>query len=326
MDRSLAEIIKELRAHEKIFILTHQSPDGDTLGSAFSLCYALKQEKKQVKVLCSDPFPNKFGYLLAEYEDEDFIPDLIVSVDVADVKLLGDKTGIYADQIQICMDHHCSNRLDTVPMRYVDGKAAAACEVIYQLLCEMGSTITPLIADCLYTGIATDTGCFKFSNTTGRTHRIAAELMELGCHFETINRELFDTKSKARIEVERAVLSSMEFYFDNQVSMVAVPQKLLQESHMDPSDLDGIASLPRQIEGVEVGVTIKERPEGGYKVSVRTGKFADASEICGRLGGGGHMRAAGCFIQEDLETAKKLLVEAIRPVFTASKTGKVTTE
>jgi phosphoesterase RecJ-like protein len=311
---SLEAIGQKLREKQNILILTHQNPDGDTLGSGTALYYALKQMGKQACVLCSDPFPLKFGYLFEDYQPEEFHPDLVVSVDVADKKLLGKVSGCYADQIEIAIDHHISNRINA-PMLYVDPKAAATCEVIYELILTMGVKITKEMANCLYTGIITDTGCFKFSNTTPRTHKIAAELMELQCDFESINRKLFDTKSKGQIEVERAVLDSMEFYQENRVALVVVPQKLVQESGIDSADLDGIAAIPRQIEGVEVGITMKERPEGGYKVSVRTCRYADASAICGKLGGGGHVRAAGCAVNKPLEEAKKLILDAAAEAF-----------
>ena len=99
------------------------------------------------------------------------------------------------------------------------------------------------------------------------------------------------------------------------MALVVVPQKLVQESGIDSADLDGIAAIPRQIEGVEVGITMKERPEGGYKVSVRTCRYADASAICGKLGGGGHVRAAGCAVNKPLEEAKKLILDAAAEAF-----------
>lgn len=309
MEVSLEVIGQKLKERQNILILTHQNPDGDTLGSGMALYYALKQMGKRACLLCSDPFPQKFGYLFTEYQQEEIHPDLVVSVDVADTKLLGKVSGCYADQIEICIDHHISNRIEA-PMRYIDAKAAATCEIVYQLIQVLGETITKEIANCLYTGIITDTGCFKFSNTTPRTHQIAAALMELQCDFESINRKLFDTKTRGQIEVERTVLDSMEFYQENRIALVVVPQKLVQETKIDSADLDGIASIPRQIEGVEVGITLKERPEGGYKASVRTCLYADASAICGKLGGGGHVRAAGCAINRPLEEAKQLILDA----------------
>ena len=190
----------------------------------------------------------------------------------------------------------------------------ATCEIMVALLKELPVRFTKQIADCLYTGLCTATGCFKFSNTTPRTHRLAAKMMEYGCDYERINRELFDTKTRGRIQVERAVLDSMEFYCGGQVALIVISQALLQSSGMDSSELDGVSAIPRQIEGVEVGVTMRERPEGGYKVSLRTCQAVDAAMVCAALGGGGHARAAGCAINRDLETAKQLLLEQIAPI------------
>ena len=313
MIASLPQIAQKLKEHQAIFILCHQNPDGDTLGSGFALSNALRQMGKQTKVLCSDEVPKKFAYLTEEYTEQDFEPDLVVSVDVADPQLLGKKLEAYKAGVDICIDHHKINKM-TAALSFIEETAAAACEIMVALLKELPVRFTKQIADCLYTGLCTDTGCFKFSNTTPRTHRLAAEMMEYGCDYERINRELFDTKTRGRIQVERAVLDSMEFYCGGQVALIVISQALLQSSGMDSSELDGVSAIPRQIEGVEVGVTMRERPEGGYKVSLRTCQSVDAAMVCAALGGGGHARAAGCAINRDLETAKQLLLEQIAPI------------
>lgn len=311
MNYSLQEIAQKLSEKNSVLLLTHKNPDGDTLGSGTALCRALSQMGKQVVMRCSDAISPKFEYLLEEFpkQPENFSPDCIVSVDIADPQLLGESLFCYADQIDICIDHHKLNRM-TAQMSYIDVTAAATCEIIYELLLELNSSISPIIADCLYTGLCTDTGCFKFANVTAKTHRIAADLIDFGCHYARINRELFDVKSRARIQVERQVLEQIEFYAENRIAFIVISQKMILESGIDPADLDGVSGIPRQIQGVEIGVTMKERPEGGYRVSLRTAAQVDASQICARFGGGGHARAAGCVIDDNLENSrKKLLAE-----------------
>ena len=303
-----------LQAKTRILILTHQNPDGDTLGGGMALYYALRRLGKRVHLLCSDPFPKKFCYLFDGFEEDEFEPDCVVSVDVAAPQLLGKRLADYAGQIDLCVDHHASNSM-TAGLVWVDGSAAAACEMVYQLVLALGVPVDPQIANCLYTGLSTDTGCFRFANTTAQTHRIAAELFACGCAHEQINLELFDTKSKSRIVVEREVLETMEFYCEHRVAMIVITQEMIRSSQIDPAELDGIAAIPRQIEGVEVGVTLRERPEGGYRVSVRTCQLVDAAVICGKLGGGGHMRAAGCTVAGPLDEAKKRLLDVIVPIF-----------
>lgn len=298
-----------LLENDKYAILTHSHPDGDTLGSAFALCSALRSVGKKANVVCPDEIPQKFLYLTVEgYED--FEPETVVSVDVADVKLLGALQDEYKDKIQLAIDHHGTNVMFS-QLLYLEGDSAAACECVYNVLKEMNVTVTPFIATCLYTGIATDTGCFKFSNTTPRTHIYAAEFINLGADYDTINRVMFEVKSRGRLEMERRVLDGIEYICDGKCAIVTVTQKMIKETGCDSSDMDGIASLSRQIEGVLVGVTVREKVDGRWKVSVRTFEPYDASEICRNFGGGGHQRAAGCEFGCEVDEVKAQLKSVI---------------
>lgn len=309
MEISAVGAAKQIKNANRILILTHHNPDGDTLGSAFGLQRALDRLEKQSVVLCSDPFPAKFSYF-TENRELDFEPDLIVAVDIADTQLLGEDLFSYADRVDLCIDHHLSNTHYAKEL-CLSVKAAATAEIMVEIIKDMGLSLSPEISDPLYTGIATDTGCFKFSNTTGNTHRIAAELIESGADYNTINRLMFDTKTRARVRVEQAALSSMEFFFDDRCAMIVIPRKLVEEAKVDESDLDGVSAMPRQIEGVTVGLTLRER-DGFYKISVRTVEPVNASEICAELGGGGHARAAGCTINGSLDEVKEKILNAVK--------------
>lgn len=314
MGVTLKDIALKLKNSDNIYILSHQNPDGDTMGSAFALHYALKQLGKNSKILCTDDVPKKFEYFKEDYEDIDFNPELIVTVDIAAPQLLGIKLEQYKDKIDICIDHHRTNSIQAT-LKYVDIEAAATCEIMYELLVELGIKFTKLIADCVYTGICTDTGCFKFSNVTSKTFKTAGDLVDLGCNYADINRYLFDTKSRGRIEMEKQVLENMEFYCNNKVALIVISQEMLKKTGVDSAEIDGISAMPRQIEGVQIGITMREREEGGYKVSLRTNEPIDASMICQNLGGGGHIRAAGCLINRELKEAKERLLGQIIPLF-----------
>ena len=179
---------------------------------------------------------------------------------------------------------------------------------------ELGTKITPYMASCLYTGIATDTGCFKFSNTTPRSHRYAAELIEKGADYGEINRVMFEVKSRGRIAMEREVLENIEFYYGGRCAVITVTRDMIKETGCPLGDLDGVTAMSRQIEGVQIGVTIKEKPDGKYKVSLRTFEPYNAADICAVFGGGGHIRAAGCEFSCDIESAKRQLLSAIGEV------------
>lgn len=311
MDITLKEAAQRLLDADDILILSHRSPDGDTLGCASALLRGLHSLGKKARFLCSDPVPKKFAFLFAGVEEQVFEPEFIVSVDIADRQLFGKNLESYTEKVDLCLDHHGTNGV-FAKERYVDAKASAACEILFQVLKEMQVTISSEIADCLFTGISTDTGCFRFGNVTPRTHRMAAELIELGAHAADINREMYDTKSRARLEVEKYVLQALAFHFDGKCAVLCLPASLVEELGVEEGDLDGVASMSRQVEGVLVGVTIREKEDGMLKVSLRTNPPMNASEICAEFGGGGHAAAAGCaFTGKTFDEVKGLLLEAI---------------
>lgn len=308
---TLAKIAEILNNSDNIYILTHKSPDGDTLGSGYGLCLALQKIGKKAKVLNSDTIPKSFLFMKEYIEEQDFEPSLIVSVDIADTALLGEKLSVYKDKIDICIDHHKS-RLEFAPISYIEQSSASTTEIIYLLLTEMRVEITKNIANCLYTGLATDTGCFKYNNTTVRSFLIASSLMNLGAECAKINRFMFDTKSRERIELERVVLQNIKFYFDGKAAVVYYTRNMVEEIGATDDDTAGIASIPNQIEGVLVGVTMKEDSERlGYKISLRSNGTVDVSKICEAFGGGGHKAAAGAFIDKPFEEAREMLVAEI---------------
>ncbi|WP_040196434.1 DHH family phosphoesterase [Candidatus Soleaferrea massiliensis] len=315
MKVNLEKACELLQGAQNILIFSHQSPDGDTLGSSFALKYALNGIGKKAAVVCHDSFPAKYGYFIDEAGNcPDFEPDLLVSVDVADESLLGKSMEAYRGRIDLAIDHHPSNSMFAA-YTYLEDTSAATAEMIYLIIERMGIAFDKRIANCIYTGIVTDTGCFKFSNTSARTHIIAAKLIELDTDYEFINKLMFETKSLARIQMERMVLNNLEFYFDNRCAVIHYDTNMLQKTGVDESELDGLAAMTRQIEGVELGLLIKEKPGEGYKISVRTGAGIDASKLCSQFGGGGHARAAGCTINKDFESVKQDLLKASEPLF-----------
>lgn len=302
-------------------VISHASPDGDTLGCASALLRGLAQKGKKISFACSDPVPEKFAYLFEGISFSEGEPDFICAVDIADTQLFGKKTAIWADKVGLCIDHHGTNTGYAIHT-LLDSRAAAACEIIYQVLLAMDVTITPDIAGCLFTGITTDTGCFRYGNVTPRTHEIAARLMEQGAPAADINRRMFETKTRARLEIERRALDSMEFFCEGRCAVMTILQKDMRETGATEDDLDGLPALPRQIEGVLAGVCVKEKPDGTAKVSLRTNDPLDAAVLCGRFGGGGHKAAAGCAFhansgEEAAALARKEMVQAVQETLEA---------
>lgn len=308
------ECVSLLKEFDNYLILSHRNPDGDTLGSAFALKRALDLLGKKSMVRCNDEMPLKYSYLWQGIDNSEIKFDKIIAVDVADKKLLGEEfEAKYGDNVFLCIDHHMSNREYAENLLLEDRAAAAV--VIYEVICELGVEITPEIANCVYTGLATDTGCFMFSNTTPTVHRIAAEVMEKGADYTLINRLMFETRTLSYIRLEQMAVASIESHFGGKCAIMTITQEMFNESGSNESECDGIASIPRKIEGVKVGVTIREQTNGKYKVSLRTVEPFDAAKICANFGGGGHNRAAGCEFDCTLEDAKKQLLEIIKAEF-----------
>lgn len=310
---TLSEVATLLNENDNFHILTHRYPDGDTLGCGFALCYALRTLGKNANVKVCSKVPSKFSYLVENYVEQDFVCDFVVSVDVAAPSLLGELEEEYRARIDLCIDHHGSNSMvaDNI---CVDATCAAASEIIYVLIKQMGCEITKDIANCIYTGIATDTGCFCYTNTTAQTHRIAAEVIELGCDSSLINRINFETKSRAKLKMERMVYDTMEFYCGGKCAIIYTTVAMQKALCAGDDEMEGLASIPRQVEGVKIGVTMREKEDGTFKVSVRTNDGINASDFCARFGGGGHPAASGCSIKGDLQSVKYMLIKAAEEV------------
>ena len=310
---TLGNVARILRERDNILILTHQCPDGDTLGSAYALCAALQSMGKQARVVCSDEIPAKYKFLQKGVKNQAFAPGLILAVDVADAKLLGKNLSQYADRVELAVDHHKSNTF-FAENTYVDTKASAVCEIIYELLMMLEVGFTTEIAICIYTGITTDTGCFMYSNVTQKTHRIAALMMGLNVKAAEINRIMFGTKSRARMEIEREALDNLAYHFDGRCALITITKEMLSRTGVDESDIEGLTSLPRQIEGVKVALTLRELGDGQWKYSVRTMPEVDAAALCGNFGGGGHKEAAGCHYTGTMDEAKNAMLACVGEV------------
>lgn len=305
---TLDEVVALLKENDKIKILTHSYPDGDTLGCAFALAFALRKMGKYANIAVNGALPSKFGYLAVNYEDQDFEPEYIVSVDVAAMALLGDGVMQGVEKIDLCIDHHPTNTVvaDNI---YVDASSAAAAEIIYRIIGMLGAELDSDIAAGIYTGISTDTGCFCYTNTTSRTHRIAAEVMPL-CDWQKINYINFVIKTRAKLRMERMIYETMEFYAGGRCAVVYTTLDMQQKLGAGDDEMEGLASIPRQVEGVQMGITMREKEGGVFKISVRTNDGIDAAAFCKQFGGGGHPAAAGCSVEGDLDTVKKALVKA----------------
>ena len=308
MKISVKECADILRKKDNILILTHANPDGDTLGSGFALCRALMKIGKICAVINADDIPKKYNYLFDDIVEIKFKPDYVVAVDVATVNLLGGLEEQY--KIDMCIDHHSTNTEYANLLLLED--APAACQIMYKVVLALGVEVDKKIADCLYTGLTTDTGCFRYDSTTAQTYRVAADLIDAGADNGRINRIMFETKSKTYARLERLAIESMRFYEHERVAVITVTQEMFQLTGSNAQETEGLAPLTRQIEGVEIGITIQERPDGTCKASIRTFESVNAAKLAACFGGGGHAQAAGCKFDCDVKEARRLLVDKCR--------------
>lgn len=307
---SVAEILRE---KDNIEILTHHYPDGDTLGSAYALCLMLQSIGKCARVITSGVPAKKYDYLKNGVIEQEFEREFVVSVDVAAPSLLGENQTEYESIIDLCIDHHRINSIEAKE-KYVDADSASASEIIFRLSKIMEINLTAEMASCIYTGVSTDTGCFRYSNTTPETLRIAAELMELTPEWHKINTVMFELKSKEKLRLERMVYKTLEYFCEGKGALIYTTLEMQSESGVPDGELEGLASIPRQIEGVLLGLTMKEKEKGVFKVSVRTNEGVNAAEFCALFGGGGHNAAAGCTVEGTLEEAKEKLIKAAQDI------------
>lgn len=311
IDFSFKETVKFLKKNDNYIILTHASPDGDTLGAGYALYYGLKQLGKHAEVVCPDVIPKEYGYFLCETDHINRNEATFVAVDVADKRLFGALEEDFGEVIDLNIDHHVSNTRYAKAL-FLDDKASATCEIIYEILKALKVRLNDTIAKAIYTGISTDTGCFKYSCVTAKTHKIAAALYDYNIEADVINKVMFDTKSKALLALERMVLDTAEYHFDDKCMLVTVTADMLKSTGCKGTELEGITNISRSVDGVKAGVTVKQTDDTAYKVSVRTYEPLDASEICKSIGGGGHKNAAAVILHGSLSDVKSKVLNAIK--------------
>ncbi len=308
-NNSLIEIAAFLKGQQQLTLLCHVRPDGDTLGCAFGLKALLEGLGKEVTVLCADPVSPRYRFLSGGEERLCGTPEGgIVCVDIASPDMAGDYKEL-ALQADVVIDHHATNPYYG-KMNYVDSRAGAAGEIMVELATYLEG-LSAKAAEAFYTAIATDTGCFKYGNTTACTHRAAAELMETGFDVRALNKWLFQTKSKAEFELNRLAMETLRYFAGGKVVTMLISQEMLAQTGAGADELETISSLPGQIEGVAVAATFKELAAGEYKVSLRTDGTVHGGEVCALFGGGGHCQAAGCSMEGTYNETEQRMVQAI---------------
>ena len=298
-----------LRSHVNFCILTHRRPDGDTLGSAAALCLGLRKLGKNAWVLNpTEPLDN-LDWLLADIT-KDFAEagDTILAVDVAAPNMLPRDFAELADKCLLRIDHHGSCT-PFAPEELVDPESASCAEIICDILTLLGIELDADIADAVYVGLSTDTGCFRYANTNAHAFLTASACAGAGADVAGLNLELFETNSLAKLRLHAWIAEHVKIFGDGELAIVAIPKAVEESIGVTDAELGNLSSYARSIEGVCLAATLRQGKYGETKVSIRAVPGWDAAAVCARLGGGGHPGAGGATTRLSLEETAKLLEE-----------------
>lgn len=314
---NICDVAKVIKDNDNFALAVHVNPDGDCIGSASALLLTLRSMGKRAHTVLDGTVPQRLAFLAEDgfLGNADGGYDVCIAVDVASDYMMGsvyESTFKHA-KVTCCLDHHGTNK-GYADINCIDPDASAAGEVVYDLIENHLGGVSPDAAMRLYAAIASDTGSFRYSNTTARTHLIASKLLEKDFDAPLVMRLLFEVKTVNQLRLKSDVINGLKFELGGKVCIAVLEQCTLDKYGMTFEDADDLASLPRSLDGVEVGVFIKVKAPNEVKVSLRSNAYADVAQIAASLGGGGHIRAAGVTIKADRVTAEKMILEELKKV------------
>jgi len=307
-------IAETLRGCNSILISAHRNPDGDTLGSQLALLLALEKLHKTVSVHNLDPVPEIYQFLPQCGRIGTGLPvlgrfDAYIVVD-ADPPRTGLFDKQYPADILINIDHHVTNSHEWT-LTWLDPDASACGEMVYRLIQVLGVAIDRDIALCLYTAIFTDTGSFRYSNTTPESMKIAAEMLEAGADPWLVTENVYESFAYRRLKLLGAVLAGMERTEDGKVAWVVITDELYRQTGTTAEDTDSFINFVRSVKGVEVAVLIRQTGASQYKLSMRSKGRIDLTGLSQSFGGGGHKNAAGGILNGTLDEVKRTVIQGI---------------
>lgn len=302
-----------LSQNNNFVILTHRRPDGDTLGSSAVLCRGLRQLGKNAHILRNPEMTEKYAFLHDGLTKDTLESgEILIAVDTASAGMLPEAFAPYADRIALRIDHHGTADSFT-ELEIVEPETAACGEMVCRILMLMGAKFDKPMANALYTAISTDTGCFRYANTTPEVLECAAFCAYRSNELFALNQKLFETVSLSRLRVQGYLVENAIFLNGGKIALCVLPKAVEEELGATEDDLDNISSFPRTIAGVELAATLRQESDGRVKISLRAAPGYDASAICAKFGGGGHKGAAGCSMtctmDEAVESLKKAILE-----------------
>lgn len=314
----LNKIISLIKEARKIVILPHINADGDATGSSMALALALKKLDKQVTVILEEEAAKVYSFLpdivkAKVYKGELQNFDVAIALDTGDLERLGERVEVFnSAPVTINIDHHHTNS-EFAFYNYINRGSSATGEIIYQLIKMLGLNLDNDIATCLYVAISTDTGGFRYSNTTSLTHQITADLINNGVNVAELSQRLFDNTSIQKVKLIGIAIKNLELFENNKVSFITITDEDIKNAGAKDEDCDGIVNLGRNIDSVEVAAMIRQKTNGEIKVNLRSKALVDVASIADMYGGGGHKKAAGCTIEnKQIQEVKSLLLKDIK--------------
>lgn len=306
---------------ERLLFFLHISPDGDSIGSTLAMVHSLRQVGKTAIAVGVDPVPRIYRFLpgwnnlFVPFYEVDGEWDLAVFLDCGDLKRVGAAQPLVSKaRRNLNIDHHATNEAYG-EYNYLDFSAAAVGELAYRLLRELNYPIDMDVATCIYTSIVTDTGGFRYDSTGPNTHRIAADLIELGVKPYEVTSAVFENESLARLGLLSRALGTIQHDPKGRVAWITVTREMMEQAGAHDEDTEGIVNYARAIAGVEVGLLLREGDDGQIRVNLRSRRRVDVGKIALQFGGGGHARAAGCTLSTSLEEARDRVVKALLAEF-----------
>jgi phosphoesterase RecJ-like protein len=313
------QIIHHLKNSSHILVISHAKPDGDAIGSLIAMGLALDALNKKTTLYNESPIPAVYRFLPSVNRIVRYINsakfDIAVMLDCGDLERIG-KAVSAVKQIPVIVniDHHITNTRFG-HFQLIDTSACATAEIIFRLIKQMGVSIDKAIATSIYTGILTDTGSFRFSNTNKAAFTICQEMVELGVDPYSIASHVYGTYSLGRIKLLNLALDSIEISSNGKLSIMILTQDMFDETNTQPEDIDGLINYARRIKDVKVAALILERKNGKGKsknsnkfhVSLRSNGLVDVAAIASAFGGGGHSSAAGFNIESTLSDVKTII-------------------
>jgi len=316
-------VAEALLAARRIVMTTHVNSDGDGIGSEVALVHLLQSLGKNARIANPTPIPARYAFLVepvkAHNRTEHAVAalrdaDLFLVLDISDLGRLGQlaETIHGRDVVTACVDHHLSPGTLPKGPRLVDASASATAELVFDLAEVSGWTITAEAARALYVGLLTDTGGFRFSNTTPRTLRVAAALLECGVDPETIYEQVYATAPIGRLRLTAEVLETLVVEPEIGLSWITVPAGALERHRVSADDLDGLVELARSVQGTRMALLFRTLSSGRIKVSFRSVGDVDVAAFAQPFGGGGHARASGASVAGSLEDVQREILTAAR--------------